>query len=689
MERIRSWIAPRWSRLLVVAALAGTGSAPAVALAQFGPTTVTLQVVDQNGQVLNGSVVQLLGTSTQWVTPATVTLDGGPQVLTVFPAFQGAMFPGGFALPTATNGLSRSDFVMVDGSSPTLSLVWQTAQVAVSVVDQGGVAIPGAQWGFDGEGGFFAPGTITAPLTDPNVNPFETGPSASGWRFAVQAAFAGQAVDLVREDTRAVDATSSAFAFEWRQTSCNMGVVDGTGAGLRGATWTMLGHTFAEGDAITLPVTDATLYPSLTGALAAGIPTSLSTNTASGTGSGTFAVMADGSLAPPFVDVNGSPFGLRCGVSAPPPPTTGTLAGTVTKDGSPFAGAAIAVVDAASVSHNVSTDGAGAYSLTDVPQGTATVTLTIPSGTHGVDPSSGTRIVSIVAEQTTTANFSIATNDTTSPPPIANNPESWNYWWHEAKSAQKNHATGNETLADMRVNFPLAIFNRFANAATDPIRVEGVTLVDPDGAGPQPARPLSIDDMVETLDPSHANTTDDAKAELLVVLLNVVSGRLSLPLVVDARGTTLAQEIHSMASMINDHNKANDAVAAAHGHAINSGNAGRRLAVGLERHDDGSLDGGASSSLSAVTPVPTVAALHVSRQPDASLAFAMSLPAAGMVSLDVYDVMGRHVAQLWQGTMSAGTTQVTWARGSARPGMYFARMMTPTGAQTAKALVAQ
>src|SRR5882672_5149847 len=195
------------------------------------------------------------------------------------PAFQGAMFPGGFALPSVTNGLSRSDFVMVDGSSPTVDLTWETAQVAVSVVDQDGAAIPGAQWGFDGEGAFFAPGTVTAPITDANVYPNETGASAGGWRFAVQAAFAGQAVDLTREDTRSVDGSTSAFAFEWRQTHCNMGVVDGTGAALRGASWTMLGHTFAEGDAITLPVTDAGLYASLGGALAAGIPTVLATNT--------------------------------------------------------------------------------------------------------------------------------------------------------------------------------------------------------------------------------------------------------------------------------------------------------------------------------------------------------------------------------------------------------------------------
>ncbi len=782
MDRIRKGLTRRWLEVLGLVALVATGSAPTPAQAQFGPTTVTLRVVDQNGTVLNGSVVQLLGTSTQWTTPTTVTLDGGIQIFTVSPAFQGPMFPGGFALPTANNGLQRADVVMLDGSSPTLDFTWQTAQVAMSVVDQGGAAIPGARWGFDGEGATFAPGTITAPINDPNVYAGLTGPSAGGWHFAVQAAFAGASADLFRADTRNIDGATSALAFEWRQASCNMGVVDGTGAALRGATWTMLGHTFAEGDAITLPVTDAALYPSLSGALAAGIPTTLATNTPAGTGTATFAVLADGSLAPASVTIGGAPFALRCGVTAPPPITTGTLAGAVTKDGAPFAGAALTVVDAASASHALTTDGTGAFTLADVPQGAATVTLTIPAGTHGVDPANGQRAVTIVAGQTATANFSIATDppppstgtlagvvtkdgvpfagavlnvvDAASaahlvatdgagtftlanlplgtatvtlsipagthavdpasgqltaqivaektanvsfsiatdapPPPLVDNPETRDYWWHNARSAQKGNGKHEESFADMRTNFPQAIFDQFANDATDPVIVQGVTEVDPDGAaGPQAPRRLSIDDIEAGLNPSHPSNLAEAKSELLVVLLNVVSNRLSLGLVVDAHGTTLAQEIRILAAMINSGSNANAIIARGRARGINSGHVGLRTGIGYGRRDDGSLDPGASTDVTpaAIDLAPAVASLSALRQPDASVRFAMALPAETPVSLDVYDVTGRHVAQLWHGTAPVGITSVSWSHGGVRAGMYFARMSATQGAWTAKVLV--
>jgi hypothetical protein len=83
------------------------------------------------------------------------------------------------------------------------------------------------------------------------------------------------------------------------------------------------------------------------------------------------------------------------------------------------------------------------------------------------------------------------------------------------------------------------------------VRVEGVTQVDPDGAGPLPARRLTLTEMDATVDPTVSTQSSAARSELLVILLNVVSGRLSLNLVVDAQGTTLAQQIRILAALIN------------------------------------------------------------------------------------------------------------------------------------------
>jgi subtilisin family serine protease len=68
-----------------------------------------------------------------------------------------------------------------------------------------------------------------------------------------------------------------------------------------------------------------------------------------------------------------------------------------------------------------------------------------------------------------------------------------------------------------------------------------------------------------------------------------------------------------------------------------------------------------------------------------------ALPAAGVARVDLYDVAGRRVAELYNGQASAGRTTVAWSgRGSngesLRQGAYFARL-TANGVQSSRALV--
>jgi hypothetical protein len=659
---------PPRSSSVFLAALLALGLASTAGAQGPGGGPVNLRVVDQNGVELTGSKVSLVGTDQSWVTPTTADLGFGPQLVTVEPAFQGAMFEGGWMRPGAPNGLVRDEFVFVDGS-PELVIVWNTAQVAVDVVDPAQAPIVGASWGFEGDGNWFAPGTVTAPITDESVYSSMSGASRDGWRFAVRAAFDGQAIDLTRAEAREVDGATTGLAFEWRQSACNMGVVDGAGVPIRGATWTMFGHTFAAGDAITLPTTDESLYPSLGGAFASGIPTSLFTNTPAGSGNATFEVNADGSLAPAFVTIGGGSFGLRCGVAPFPPITTGALDGTVLADGKLKPGVGVTLVDANGLSRGATTDAVGGFLFTDVPQGAASVTLTVPAGFHPLKPLSGVIATTITAGATTTVGFEIE-SDVAPPPPAVNVPETANYWRKEIRAAQRGRGNHAESFADMSTNYPQAIFDQFANDA-DPVRVQGVTQVDPDGAGPLPARRLTINDMDATIDPTIATANAAAKKQLLVILLNVVSHRLSLDLVVDAQGTTLAQQIREIAAMINDGKAANDRKAHNLAARINAGRATEtRL---LPRLNDAPL---------AVEMAP--AGLVATRDGGTRIRFTMSLPRAGAVKLDLYDVSGRHVARLYEGDAPAGDTGVTWSRNGARPGVYFARMLAEDGAHVAK-----
>src|SRR5262249_28438260 len=72
-----------------------------------------------------------------------------------------------------------------------------------------------------------------------------------------------------------------------------------------------------------------------------------------------------------------------------------------------------------------------------------------------------------------------------------------------------------------------------------------------------------------------------------------------------------------------------------------------------------------------------------------TLRFALRQP--GEVRLEVFDVAGRRVATLLEGTRGAGEHEVAWdgetRAGMARRGVYFARLQTPEGHGTATILL--
>lgn len=100
---------------------------------------------------------------------------------------------------------------------------------------------------------------------------------------------------------------------------------------------------------------------------------------------------------------------------------------------------------------------------------------------------------------------------------------------------------------------------------------------------------------------------------------------------------------------------------------------------------------GSGAQVTSVSPVmdetPTVTPtlmLAISPNPTRmSPTIRFSLPAAGEVSLDIFDVAGRKVATLISGPQSAGEQSVAWSRMTDNgqhvgAGLYFVRLVTPT-----------
>ncbi|MBU0983785.1 MAG: T9SS type A sorting domain-containing protein [candidate division Zixibacteria bacterium] len=64
-----------------------------------------------------------------------------------------------------------------------------------------------------------------------------------------------------------------------------------------------------------------------------------------------------------------------------------------------------------------------------------------------------------------------------------------------------------------------------------------------------------------------------------------------------------------------------------------------------------------------------------------------SLPQAGAVSLDVYNVTGQHVATLVEGNLGAGYHTATWDATAYSSGVYFYRLVSTSGVATRKMIL--
>ena len=70
-----------------------------------------------------------------------------------------------------------------------------------------------------------------------------------------------------------------------------------------------------------------------------------------------------------------------------------------------------------------------------------------------------------------------------------------------------------------------------------------------------------------------------------------------------------------------------------------------------------------------------------------STSVSVYVPADGVVSLSVYNVMGQEVATLHSGNMSAGSHTVTWNASDMTSGMYFVRAESSAGVAVQKVML--
>lgn len=185
------------------------------------------------------------------------------------------------ALPPLTVHLIRTrSGLEVSSATTEIAFEWITSPVRLRVHDQSGTDIPGAAiqlWSIGQTFGLPTGSILAFPVTDESIYPEMSGLDRDGYRFNIWPAVSwhpGQAplpLHLIRTlEENEVGAGTTEIAFAWITSQVQIRVRDQFGADIMGSELQLLSVagqtlTMPTGSLITLPVTDESVYPELTG----------------------------------------------------------------------------------------------------------------------------------------------------------------------------------------------------------------------------------------------------------------------------------------------------------------------------------------------------------------------------------------------------------------------------------------
>lgn len=339
-----------------------------------------------------------------------------------------------------------------------------------------------------------------------------------------------------------------------------------------------------------------------------------------------------------------------------PTSSSGIISGTVTVGVNPLAGVKVALLDTMGVQvpgfDTLTTNSAGEYLFNDVPPDTYLVRLIEPLGyTASPNPvidtlgSGETDVVDFVLEQTVIANNS---------KPVV--------WWEVQFLLNLLHACNPEESEADLLNY-IGLVQQHYTPHFD--------IFEDD---------LTLNDWWEKLRVwNNLTTYKRARRQLAGLLMNLVSGRIGQYSVVSADGRTAGEVLTYVSQLLTDGSHANDLTAELLAGQVNLR---RTIAAGkvppsniLYKGGDGPIDWGFGENL------PEEFALEQNYpnpfNPSTTIRFA--LPAAGQVSLKIYNARGQLVRTLVSGNYESGVHEIRWdARNdlgeTVSSGMYFYRM---------------
>jgi len=373
---------------------------------------------------------------------------------------------------------------------------------------------------------------------------------------------------------------------------------------------------------------------------------------------------------------------LRYALAFQPP--TGDLYGYVTESGVGIPNIPVDVVDdMANLYATVYTDANGYYELNDIPNGSYVVALATPLGYYCTNET----VALEVEGGTYEVNFELIAYE------IVPQQRPRGYWAHQLYRAIEGRPQ-DYTLADFR-NFGSLIDAHFNNNVVNPVEFYTV---------PQPATGEdSMAVMRELLhmgdrDESHPFPMRISKAQLIALMLNVVSGGVHQMSTATADGRTFSQVITYCDLLIDDLViPAPDLVPGYSsdntewypyvlaGYMLHMANVGNEIPAGLVPGDVDNI----YYRLHGDGQTPSEFRLHQNYpnpfNPYTEIWF--NLAQAGHARLEVYNMLGQKVTTLVDGNLEAGYHRVTWDGAMFASGIYLYRLQASDFVESKKMLL--
>ncbi|MCI0537654.1 MAG: PKD domain-containing protein [Verrucomicrobiales bacterium] len=231
-------------------------------LAAQASANVVLKVVDQQGQEIPGSLIDVLSQTVG--TGDSLVLPEGEQFFSVLPGIQG--------LTGSSTLLYRSEVKAATSTTTELLFEWITSSLTARLRDQHGVEIPASQYNIPGPSINLNCGDpVMLPITDEIVYPTMNGGLKDGYGVGLIPGLEGDpgsGTELYRQEGPfELSAAPAEFVFEWITAPLTVRLRDQHGVEIPASRYhvTLASHILNAGDPVTLPITDESVYPTMNG----------------------------------------------------------------------------------------------------------------------------------------------------------------------------------------------------------------------------------------------------------------------------------------------------------------------------------------------------------------------------------------------------------------------------------------